>query len=121
MTDEGDYDRDTGPEAYAHAALSPPWREQRGWAISRDRKRCDVRPIWSEEYGPTSPRTGRSVSYAQAYREYLDGRAGGGLWDYDTEREMALANSTMRAALRRQLARHRSLRVRGAPRRRGRR
>lgn len=120
MSDEGDYDRDTGPEAYEHAALSPPWREQRGWAISGDRRRCDVRPLWSEEYGPTSPRTGRAVSYAQAYREYLDGRAGGGLWDYDTEREMALASHARRVLERRHRARQRRLRVRRAPRRRGR-
>lgn len=118
MSDEGDYDRDTGPEAYEHAALSPPWREQRGWAISGDRRRCDVRPLWSEEYGPTSPRTGRSVSYAQAYREYLDGRAGGGLWDYDTEREMALVSNAQRVQLRRERARRRTLRVRGRVRRR---
>ena len=118
MSDDGDYDRDTGPEAYEHAALSPPWRELRGWYIQRDHSRCDVRPRWSEEYGPTSPRTGRAVSYAQAYREYLEGRAGGGLWDYDTEREMALVSNAMRLMLRRSRARQRRLRVRNAPRRR---
>ena len=43
--------------------------------------------IYSTNYLPASPRTGRRVSYAQAMAEWLEGRYGGGLWDHETELE----------------------------------
>jgi len=108
MLDAYDYDLDTGPGPLDVILQAPPWREFWGWRWVG----LDCRPRYSPEYGPISPRTGRQVSYDIAWLEYEIGRAGGGLWDYDTERECAAIAQAEARQFRRSRVRFRMVRTR---------
>lgn len=115
--EHGDYDLETGDGPFDGLALLPPWREWTGyrWEWERWGKRFELRPhqTYSEPYGPTSPRSGLPCSWRQAWVEWWECRASGGLWDYETEREMDMANYRRRRAHAREKARADVVRVRG--------
>lgn len=80
--DEDGRQRDSG-SPYEGLAVdgSEGWRDFAGYDATT------LCAIYTPNYLPASPRTGRRVSYAQAMAEWLEGRYGGGLWDHETELE----------------------------------
>lgn len=127
IPEPGDYELETGAGPFDELAARPPWREcigfVWGWECRRHggcnggRRTCALewmpRRVFGDEYGPTSPRTGMPCSWSRAWSEYYEGRAGGGLWDYETEAEMDRRNYRRRRSAAKERARAKPVRVRG--------